>query len=92
MVREGDGAPWRPFAYGALAGMLPLGRLKSRAYVVVWVADSPDAPPRPGEEALRLLAQAYGPHGARRSLQVVLARKPLNDSKGILVVSWREGH
>jgi len=91
MVREGDGSPWRLFAYGALADMLPPGRLKSRAYVVVWVGDSPDAPFRPGEEALRLLAQAYGPQGARRSLQVVLARKPINDSKGILVVSWREG-
>jgi len=90
MVREGDGSPWRLFAYGALADMLP-GRLKSRAYVVVWVGDSPDAPFRPGEEALKLLAQAYGPQGARRSLQVVLARKPINDSKGILVVSWREG-
>ncbi len=88
MVREGDGPPWRLFAYGALAGMLPPGRLQSRAYVVVWLADSPS---RPGEEALRLLAQAYGPHGARRSLQVVLGRKPVNDSKGILVVSWREG-
>jgi hypothetical protein len=91
MVREGDGSPWRLFAHGAIAGMLPPGRLKSRAYVVVWVADSPDAPSRPGEEALGLLAQAYGPQGARRSLQVVLARKPINDSKGILVVSWREG-
>jgi len=91
MVREGDGSPWRLFAYGALADMLPPGRLKSRAYVVVWVGDSPDAPFRPGEEALKLLAQAYGPQGARRSLQVVLARKPINDSKGILVVSWREG-
>lgn len=89
MVLEGDGPPWRLFAYGALAGLLPPGRLKSRAYVVVWVAA---APFRPGEEALGLLAQAYGPQGARRSLQVVLARKPINDSKGILVVSWREGH
>ena len=92
MVREGDGSPWRLFAYGALAGMLPPGRLKSRAYVVVWVADSPDAPARPGQEALRLLAQAYGPQGARRSLQVVLAHKPSSDSTGIFVVSWREGH
>ena len=92
MVREGDGPPWRLFAYGALARMLPPGRLKSRAYVVVWVADSPDAPPPPGEEALSLLAQAYGPLGARRSLRVVLTRKPIHDSKGILVVSWREGH
>lgn len=88
MVREGESSPWRLFAYGPLAGMLPAGRLASRAYVVVWVAD---APSQPDEEALRLLGQAYGPHGARRALQVVLARKPINDSKGILVVSWREG-
>ena len=90
MVREGDSPPWRLFAYGALAGMLPPGRLKSRAYVVVWVADPSDSPPQPDEETLRLLGQAYGPQGARRSLQVVLARKPINDSKRILVVSWRE--
>ena len=88
MVREGESPPWRLFAYGPLAGMLPAGRLASRAYVVVWVAD---APSQPDEEALRLLGQAYGPQRARRSLQVVLARKPINDSKGILVVSWREG-
>ena len=88
IAREGDGPPWRLFAYGALEGMLPAGRLTSRAYVAVWVAD---APPRDGEEALGLLAQAYGPQGARRSLHVVLARKPIDDSKGILVVSWHEG-
>jgi hypothetical protein len=90
MVREGDSPPWRLFAYGALGGMLPPGRLMSRAYIVVWVAESPDPPSQPDEEALGLLAQAYGPQGVRRSLRVVLARKPINDSKGILVVSWRE--
>ncbi len=88
MARQGDGPPWRLFAHGALGGVLPAGRLTSRAYVVVWVAD---APPRDGEETLALLAQAYGPQGARRSLYVVLARKPINDSKGISVISWREG-
>ena len=92
MVREGEGQPWRLFAYSSLGGMLPPGRLTSRAYVVVWVAASPDGQPQDeGEETLELLAQAYGPQGARRALHVVLARRPINDSKGILVISWREG-
>ena len=50
MVREGESPPWRLFAYSALAGMLPPGRLTSRAYVVVWVADLTDALSRPDEE------------------------------------------
>jgi hypothetical protein len=87
IAREGDSPPWRLYAHGALGGVLPAGRLSSRAYVVVWVAD---APPLDSEEELALLAHAYGPHGARRSLLVLLARRPINDSKGILVVSWRE--
>jgi hypothetical protein len=88
MAREGESPPWRLFAYGALGGVLPAGRLTSRAYVVVWVAD---APPRGDEEVLALLAKAYGPQGARRSVQVVLTRTPIHDLKAIHVDSWREG-
>lgn len=91
IVQEGDSPPWRLFAYGAVGGLLPPGRLTSRAYVVVWVADPPKAPLRPDEEALGLLAQAYGPQRVRRSLRTVLAREPIQDSKEIVVVSWHEG-
>jgi hypothetical protein len=88
MARAGDSPPWRLYAHGALGGVLPAGSVTSRAYVAVWVAE---APPLDADETLALLAQAYGPQGARRSLHVVLARKPINDFKRILVVSWREG-
>ena len=87
MVRDGDSPPWRLFAYGALGSMLPVG-LTSRAYVAVWIAD---APFQHEGDALALLAQAYGPQGARRSQQVVLARTDGDDPKGIVVRSWREG-
>jgi len=68
--------------------MLPAGRISSRAYVVVWVADVPFAQ---GGEALALLAHAYGPQGVLRVITVSVARADLNGSRGLRVLSWREG-
>ncbi len=90
MVRGGDGPRWRLFAYGPLASMLPAGRVNSRAYVVVWIADV-DAPLAQDGEALALLAHAYGPQGVRRVIAASVARTDLNGSLGIRVLSWREG-
>ena len=88
MVREGESPPWRLFAYGALAGMLPPGRLKSRAYVVVWVADSSDTPPQPDAETLRLPPFAAGGAGAQahqrfqRDSRGFVAGRALKSSRG----------
>jgi hypothetical protein len=88
MVGGGGGPRWRLFAYGPLASMLPAGGISSRAYVVVWVADAPSAGVG---EALALLAHAYGPQGARRVITASVARTGLDGSRGIRVLSWREG-
>jgi hypothetical protein len=82
-----DSRSWRLFAYGALTGLLPAGRIESRAYVVVWVAEAPSAR---DAESLALLAHAYGPQGVLRALEVVVTRADLNGSRGIRVLSWRE--
>ena len=68
--------------------LLPAGRIGSRAYVVVWVADVPFAH---DGEALALLAHAYGPEGVRRVIVVVVVRTDLNGSRPVRVLSWREG-
>jgi hypothetical protein len=86
-LTEATSAPWRVFACGPLAGLLPPGSIESRAYVVVWVADPSTHDPA----SLALLAHAYGPQGARRVLEVVVARVDLDGSPEIRTVSWREG-
>ena len=86
-VQGGDGRSWRLFAFGPLAGLLPAGRMESRAYVVVWVAEAPSAR---DAGSLALLARAYGPQGVQRALEVVVGTTDLNGSRGIRVLSWRE--
>jgi hypothetical protein len=82
-VRRGDQRQWRLFAYGPLARVLPAGRVHSRAYVVVWVADA-------DSEAVALLAHGYGPQGVRRALEAVISRPNPSSSGGIRVRSWRQ--
>jgi hypothetical protein len=88
---------WRPYAFGPIRDLLPAGRIRSRLYVVVWVGDDPweidgaplvDGQPAvsPGHGVVRLRARAYGARGARRGIEVVVARI----SAGVRVVSWRE--
>lgn len=80
---------WRLYAYGPMSDMIETGTVNSRMYVVVWVADDPSEndgnplkdgdPPlsgteNPGRGVLAMLAHAYGPGGARRVVEVTVAR------------------
>lgn len=74
--------PWRVYAHVPIRDVLPPGRLASRVYVIVWVADAGTSS---GVE-LVLRARAYGPYGARRAVEVAIARH----EAGLRVLSWRE--
>src|SRR5690606_30014092 len=66
---DGDAVrPWRLYAHGPIHALLGPGRIASRAYVVVWVAGTT------GPEVLAVRARAYGPFGARRGIEVLVAR------------------
>lgn len=103
---------WQLVAWG------PLGRLVPDApggdvYVAVWIGDDPDEadddpwadeadPERPGHDAIRLLAQAFGAMGARRAVEALVVREIVltgaaSDDAGsgprisrTRMVSWRE--
>jgi hypothetical protein len=82
-VAEGqpDGGPWRLYARGALADMLPGTSVNPRISVVVWVGADPSG----AEGALILRAEAYGPQGARRVVEATIRREA-----SIQRLSWRE--
>jgi hypothetical protein len=81
---------WQLYAYGPMTDMAPTDTVNSRDYVIVWIADDPsetdDDPlldggtsldpdqPNPGRGVISMLAQAYGPSGVMRSIEVTLAR------------------
>lgn len=86
----GNNPQWKLFAWGPMADLLPQGRIDSPFYVAVWVADDPaDAPPGAQGEtgtvpdgnplvdsngALTLHAEAIGPTGTRKVVEVTVAR------------------
>jgi Tfp pilus assembly protein PilX len=98
---------WQAYAYGRLADMLPAGTINSPFYVVVFVADDPsetDGDPlhdgaspatNPGSGVIALRAEAFGPRGAHRVLDLTVARtdpglNALNaGNTGARVLSWR---
>ncbi len=79
---------WQLFAYGSMREMLPTETINSDTYVIVWIADDPtecdgkpliDGDPcaagvNSGRGVLAMLAHAYGPGGARRVIEVTVAR------------------
>lgn len=77
---------WRLFAHGPVNSMLPAGLLNSPYYVVVWVGDDPgetdNDPTRddaagassPGLGVILLRAEAFGPHGAHKRIEVSVER------------------
>jgi Tfp pilus assembly protein PilX len=76
---------WHIYAHGPVQDFLPTGTINSPFYVVVWVADDPsetDANPatdgsnatNPGSGVIQLRAEAFGPGGAHRVIEVTLAR------------------
>ena len=87
---------WRLYSHGPLGHLLS-GSLPSSRYVVALVADDPserdgdplaDAPDgEPGAGVLWLRAEAFGPRGAHRTLDVTLAHEPATPV--MQVISWR---
>jgi hypothetical protein len=81
---------WRLFAWGPMSDMLPDSSIDSPFYVAVWVADDPadavpDAQGNPGtipdgnpladaNGTLTLHAEAIGPTGTRKVVEVTVAR------------------
>jgi hypothetical protein len=69
---------WRLFAYGRLQDMLPNNTIDSRMYMAVWVADDPadndNDPLTDANGTLTLHAEAYGPAGTRKVIEVTVAK------------------
>ena len=69
---------WRLFAWGPLSNMLPNNQIDSSMYVAVWVADDPaETDGNPLVDAngtLTLHAEAIGPSGTRKVVEVTVAR------------------
>jgi hypothetical protein len=81
---------WQLFAYGPMADILPGGQINSPYYIAVWVSDDPadavpDAQGNPGNTpdgnpladangTLTLHAEAIGPSGTRKVVEVTVAR------------------
>jgi type IV pilus assembly PilX-like protein len=69
---------WRLFAWGPITDMLPGGTLDSPMYVAVWIADDPaeaDGDPTADTNGtLTLHAEAIGPMGTRKVIEVTVAR------------------
>ena len=91
---------WRLFAYGPLSSLLPAHAIDSAYYVAVMVADDPSendndplhdgdgAATNPGTGILALRAEAFGPRGAHRVVELTIAR-PRAQEAGVRVLSWR---
>ena len=89
---------WRPFLYG-LPGA---GEPEPGVYVVVLVGDDPSetdddperdgrAPGNPGAGIALLRAEAFGPRGARRIVEVAVSRvAPTPGSAAPRVLAWKE--
>ena len=76
---------WQLYAYGNLSTMLPTDTINSPYYAIVLVADDPsenDGDPakdgssqaNPGSGVLALRAEAFGPRGAHKIVELTVAR------------------
>jgi hypothetical protein len=68
---------WQLFAWGPISDLLP-GVVRSPMYVAVWIADDPAEidgnPAADVNGTLTVHAEAYGPSGARKVVEVTVAR------------------
>lgn len=91
-----DTPQWQIFAWGPVTGWLPAGRIRSGLYVVVWVADdAADADGNPMADSngiVELYAQALGPNGGRRVVEVLVQRPGAvgPPPAGLRILSWRD--
>ena len=69
---------WRLFAWGPMSDMAPGTVIDSPMYVAVWIADDPaEADGNPAQDTngtLTLHAEALGPGGTRKVIEVTVAR------------------
>jgi hypothetical protein len=69
---------WRLFAWGPIGDMVPGATIDSPMYVAVWIADDPaEADGDPSADTngtLTLHAEALGPFGTRKVIEVTVAR------------------
>ena len=69
---------WKLFAYGPLNDMLPNSVVESPMYVALWIADDPaetdNDPASDSNGTLTLHAEAVGPGGAHKTIEVTVAR------------------
>ena len=82
---------WNLYAYGKLSDMMPTGTINSPFYVVVLVADDPgendgkplvdgtDGTVNPGTGVVSLRAEAFGPRGAHKVIEITVARTDTTD-------------
>lgn len=69
---------WQLFAWAPLQNLLPGDTIDSAMYVAVWVADDPAEtdgnPAADTNGTLTLHAEAFGPSGTRKTIEVTVAR------------------
>lgn len=77
---------WELYAYGSLSDMLPADTIDSQYYVILMVGDDPSetdndplhdgnsADANPGTGVLAMRAEAFGPRGAHKVVEVTVAR------------------
>jgi len=84
-------AAWLLYAYGRFRDLVPSSPRRSQIYVVVWVADRAGAPVEeaPAPPALSILGQAYGGHGSRRTVEVIVERDGAGQVQTRLWREWR---
>jgi hypothetical protein len=74
---------WKLFAWGPIAELLPDNQIDSAMYVAVWVADDPaesdDNPAMDTNGTVTLHAEAIGPSGTRKVIEVTVARTASNE-------------
>jgi hypothetical protein len=88
---------WQLFAYGMLSDANPGILIDAPFYAVVMVGDDPSetdgnplvdaAPGNPGAGMLALRAEAFGPRGAHKTVELTVGRTV---SGRVSVLSWRE--
>lgn len=75
---------WRLYARGDLRDFLRLEGAESASYVVVWIAAVPTGEP----DRLAIRAQAHGPGGVQRAVEVRVRRD--GALPGVRRLSWQE--
>lgn len=87
---------WQIYAWGPAAAWLPVDKIHSVFYTVVWVADDVDDgdanPAFDSNGRVKVTALAIGPRGARRAVQALVQRIPVAGGQPmrVRIVSWGE--